>query len=323
MEIHVVYPHLALFGSAPSYEHPHVFGCTCYPNTTTTAPYKLSPRSTWCVFLGYSADNKGYRCLDLSINRLIISRHVIFDEHSFPLTALPSPTDLDFLCESGPTVSIIGTHLTTEGTSTPAPRRPPLEIPLGFEPPVAPLPASVVPPGFLPLVDTTTAPHAITDGSPPHTWPASPIIYVRQEVGAGTARTRGAPGAALCREVGASAVGTLGASGATMSREEGAGAVGTCGAPGAALRREVGAGAPGTHDTPGATLQREVGTRAAGTRGTPRAALSQEVHAGATGTRGALGAALSREVGAGAPGTRVTPHVSKPHDYVNHMFMRL
>jgi hypothetical protein len=35
-------PHLALFGSAPSYEHLRVFGCTCYPNTTATAPYKLS-----------------------------------------------------------------------------------------------------------------------------------------------------------------------------------------------------------------------------------------------------------------------------------------
>jgi hypothetical protein len=62
--IQVACPHLALFGSAPSYEHLRVFGCTCYPNMTTTAPHKLSPRSTWCVFLGYSVDHKGYRCLD-------------------------------------------------------------------------------------------------------------------------------------------------------------------------------------------------------------------------------------------------------------------
>jgi hypothetical protein len=73
MVIQTACPHLALFGSAPSYEHLRVFGCTCYPNTTVTAPRKLSPRSTWCVFLGYSADHKGYRCLDLSTNRLIVS----------------------------------------------------------------------------------------------------------------------------------------------------------------------------------------------------------------------------------------------------------
>jgi hypothetical protein len=66
-------PHLALFGSAPSYEHKRVFGCTCYPNMTAIAPHKLSPCSTRCVFLGYSTDHKGYHYLDLSTNRLIIS----------------------------------------------------------------------------------------------------------------------------------------------------------------------------------------------------------------------------------------------------------
>jgi hypothetical protein len=101
-------PHLALFGSVPSYEHLRVFGYTCYPNTTATAPQKLSPCSTRCVFLGYFADHKAYRCLDLSINRLIVSRHVVFDEDKFPLAASLSQTDLDFLCESGPTVSYPG-----------------------------------------------------------------------------------------------------------------------------------------------------------------------------------------------------------------------
>jgi hypothetical protein len=67
-------------------------------------------------------------------NRLIILRHVVFDEDSFSLTASPSLTDLDFLCESAPMISTIGTHLTTAGTSTPASHRPALENPLGFEP---------------------------------------------------------------------------------------------------------------------------------------------------------------------------------------------
>jgi hypothetical protein len=151
------------------YEHLCIFHCTCYPNTTATAPHKLSPRSTWCVFLCYSADHKGYRYLDLSTNHLIVSRHVVFDEDSFPLAASPSLTDLDFLCESGPTVSTIGTHLTTASTSTLAPRQPAPEIPSGFEPPVAPLPAPTVPPGFLPRAATTAAPPAGTDGPPPCT----------------------------------------------------------------------------------------------------------------------------------------------------------
>jgi hypothetical protein len=36
------------------------------------------------VFLGYSTDHKGYWCLDLHTNRIIISRYVIFDETVFP-----------------------------------------------------------------------------------------------------------------------------------------------------------------------------------------------------------------------------------------------
>jgi hypothetical protein len=198
-------PHVALFGSAPSYEHLRVFDCACYPSIAATAPHKLTPRSNRCVFLGYSADHRGYRCLDLSTNRLIVSRHEVFDEDNFPLTASPSLIDLNFLCGSGPTVSTVGTHLTTAGTSTPAPHRSAPEIPPGFEPPVAPLPALTVPLGFLPRAVTTVEPPAITDGSSPRTWLASQVAYVRREVGAGAAGTRGISGAALRREVGAGA----------------------------------------------------------------------------------------------------------------------
>jgi hypothetical protein len=200
--ISVVCPHVTLFGSTPLYEHLRVFGCASYPNIAATAPHKLTPRSTRCVFLGYSADHKGYRCLDLSANHLIVSRHVIFDDDSFPFTASSSLTYLNFLCESGPMVSTIGTHLTTAGTSTLTPHRPTLEIPLGFEPPVAPLPALAVPLVFLPRVATTATPPAIIDGPPPHTWSASPVAYVQWEVRAGAAGTRDVLGAALRREVG-------------------------------------------------------------------------------------------------------------------------
>ncbi|WVZ58080.1 LOW QUALITY PROTEIN: hypothetical protein U9M48_008389 [Paspalum notatum var. saurae] len=95
-------PHHALYGQPPSYSHLRVFGCKCYPNTSATAIHKLAPRSVMCVFLGYSPDHKGYRCLDPSTNRVIISRHVIFDESSFPFadtssTASQPVSNLDFL----------------------------------------------------------------------------------------------------------------------------------------------------------------------------------------------------------------------------------
>jgi hypothetical protein len=107
---------------------------------------------------------------------VIVSRHVVFDEDSFPLAASPSLTDLDFLCESGPTISTIGTHLTTVGTSTPVTHRAAPEILLGLEPPVDPLLAPAVPPGFLPRAATIAAP-CVAPQAPlamPHAAPTAP-----------------------------------------------------------------------------------------------------------------------------------------------------
>jgi hypothetical protein len=84
-------PHQALFGTPPRYDHLRVFGCACYPNTAATGPHKLAPRSTLCVFLGYSPDHKGYRCFDLSSRRVLISRHVVFDESVFPYSSTTTP----------------------------------------------------------------------------------------------------------------------------------------------------------------------------------------------------------------------------------------
>jgi histone deacetylase 1/2 len=77
-------PFALLFGVAPDYAHLRVFGCLCYPNIASTAPHKLAPRSVRCVFLGYPLDQKGYRCYNLENKRVIVSRHVYFDETCFP-----------------------------------------------------------------------------------------------------------------------------------------------------------------------------------------------------------------------------------------------
>jgi hypothetical protein len=81
-------PHFTLFGTAPPYTHLLVFGCAYYPNISATVPCKLAPHSSRCVFLGYSSEHKGYRCLDLSTNHLLVSQHVAFDESSFPFAPL-------------------------------------------------------------------------------------------------------------------------------------------------------------------------------------------------------------------------------------------
>jgi hypothetical protein len=95
-------PHFTMYDTTPSYDHLRVFGYACYPYTSAIAPHKLSPRSTHCLFLGYSTNHKGYRCLDVASHRIIISRHVVFDKDMFPLVGSSPPVDLDSLLESDP-----------------------------------------------------------------------------------------------------------------------------------------------------------------------------------------------------------------------------
>ena len=88
-----------LHRSVPDYSQLRVFGCLCYP-ISATAPHKLAPRSMPCVFIGYPTSHKGHRCLDISTRRVIISRHVVFDESVFPFAATPFvPASLDFLLQ--------------------------------------------------------------------------------------------------------------------------------------------------------------------------------------------------------------------------------
>ena len=83
---HNAVPFELLFGSPPDYNHLRVFRCLCYPNTTSTAPNKLSPRSVRCIFLGYPLDQKGYKCYNPVTKQVLISQHVYFDETCFPFS---------------------------------------------------------------------------------------------------------------------------------------------------------------------------------------------------------------------------------------------
>jgi hypothetical protein len=127
-------PFRALLGKDPSYAGLRVFGCLCYPNTSAVAPHKLAPRSVPCVFLGYPSHHLGYRCLDRSTQKIIISRHVVFDETSFPFantvsspSSTPSSHTYEFL--QVPEQTMVPTPYTVPATVAPA------------EPPAAPLAA--------------------------------------------------------------------------------------------------------------------------------------------------------------------------------------
>ncbi|GJV11917.1 ribonuclease H-like domain-containing protein [Tanacetum coccineum] len=75
-------PHTRLYKTTPNYADLRVFGCLCYPHVHTN--HKLEPCATPSIFLGYPTNHRGYRCLDLNTDKIILSRHVTFDETVFP-----------------------------------------------------------------------------------------------------------------------------------------------------------------------------------------------------------------------------------------------
>jgi hypothetical protein len=54
----------------------------CYPLLHPCGLHKLKFRSKPCIFLGYI--NAGYKCLDHVTSKAYLSKHVIFNEESFP-----------------------------------------------------------------------------------------------------------------------------------------------------------------------------------------------------------------------------------------------
>lgn len=88
-------PHSRLYGSPPSYSSLRVFGCSCFPHLRSYVSNKLSSHSIECIFLGYSSQHKGYRCLDPTTGRVYISRQVIFNKTVFPCKQLQAQKSYD------------------------------------------------------------------------------------------------------------------------------------------------------------------------------------------------------------------------------------
>jgi len=57
-----------------------ILGCVCFVHLFELGPDKLSLRAIFCIFMGYSRTQKGYRCYDPLTKKWLVSADIIFFE---------------------------------------------------------------------------------------------------------------------------------------------------------------------------------------------------------------------------------------------------
>ena len=72
--------HELYFGRKPNLRHLRVFGSIAYMHVPNEKRRKLDPKSEKCVLVGYSYEQKGYKCYNPRTKQVRVSRDVVFDE---------------------------------------------------------------------------------------------------------------------------------------------------------------------------------------------------------------------------------------------------
>ena len=80
--IHDVTPEERFTEKKPDLSHLKVFGCIAYVHVPDELRTKLNPKAKKCIFIGYSLEQKGYRCYNPITQKLRVSKDVVFDEMS-------------------------------------------------------------------------------------------------------------------------------------------------------------------------------------------------------------------------------------------------
>ncbi|CAI5465814.1 unnamed protein product [Closterium sp. Yama58-4] len=79
-------------GTKPDVTDLRTFGCTCYYHVPDATRTKLEAKARVAMYLGPSADHKGWRVWDLEHGKLVVSRDVVFYEDTFPSKSTNVPS---------------------------------------------------------------------------------------------------------------------------------------------------------------------------------------------------------------------------------------
>ena len=72
--------HELYFGTKPNLRHLRVFGSIAYVHVPREKRRKLDAKAEKCILVGYSDEQKGYKCYNPRTKQARVSRDVVFDE---------------------------------------------------------------------------------------------------------------------------------------------------------------------------------------------------------------------------------------------------
>ena len=87
--------HELYFGTKPNLRHLRVFSSIAYVHVLKEKGRKLDAKAEKCIFVGYSDEQKGYKCYNPCTKQARVSRNVVFDESASwylpPTLRAPTP----------------------------------------------------------------------------------------------------------------------------------------------------------------------------------------------------------------------------------------
>ena len=134
-----------LFNKAPDPSKLCVFGCSCFPWLHPYSSHKLDPKSSPCVFLGYSLTPSAFLCFDSTLKKKkkFVYHHVKFVENVFPFVSLSTST-----------TPVIDTASTLPPSSFPS-----CDYSIRAPPPPPPYSLLPIPPSSPELLPSSPTPH--------------------------------------------------------------------------------------------------------------------------------------------------------------------
>ena len=81
-DMHEVMPHERYYGKKPNLSHTRIFGAITYVHILDEKRQKLDPKSEKCILVGYSVEQKGYKCYNPSTRKVRVTQDVVFDKYA-------------------------------------------------------------------------------------------------------------------------------------------------------------------------------------------------------------------------------------------------